>query len=359
MTTARAPLVSVVLPVFDAAAHLRDAVDSILSQTLEDFELIVVDDGSRDATPAILRSYRDRRIRLLEQRQNTGLAATLNRALAVARGRYVARQDADDISEPHRLRTQVEYLRAHADVALVGSWFRVIDARGALVRRTVLPVEDLDLRWAMFFSCPFVHSAVMWRREAVEQQVGRYDERFSYSLDYDFWTRIAARYPVANVPHFLVRWRVHAGSMTATCGARTLEGHRLRVDRVAAALGWSEAGEAREARFRALSALLRPSHAMALSAGEARRGRDDLLELQERLCRQWSTRPEAARRHRRAVRAAIGAGLLRACRRCIEQRRERDACRLLVLACSTHWSAVRVAARMAVRLLRAPVAATP
>jgi glycosyltransferase involved in cell wall biosynthesis len=216
----RSPTVSVVMAAFNAERFIGEAIASVLEQQFRDFELLIVNDGSTDSTRDIVRACPDPRLRLIDNGENIGLTRSLNHALTQARGTYIARQDADDVSAPQRLGAQVAFLDARPDVALVGSWFSSIDAHGAVVRQTALPVRHLDIRWAMFFFCPFVHSAVMWRRELVHAHIGSYNDTFSYAQDHELWARIACRFAVANLPQFLVRYREHPQSMTETACSR-------------------------------------------------------------------------------------------------------------------------------------------
>jgi len=216
------------MPVYNAARYVADAVRSVLSQTYHDFELLVIDDGSADASAAIVAAFADSRIRLVRNDQNMGLSQSLNRGLALARGSLVARQDADDLSEPMRLERQVAYLDATPEVALVGAWYRKVDDAGRCLGERTLPTGDAQLRWAMLYYCPFVHSAVTFRPECV-RAVGAYDERFRYGEDFDLWSRLAHRHRMANVPEFLVRYRVSHTSMTATLGADTDQVLRMAV----------------------------------------------------------------------------------------------------------------------------------
>ena len=335
------PKVSVILAAYNAQQYLREAITSILSQQFGDLEFLIVNDGSTDDTREIIQSFPDPRIRFIENRTNVGLTRSLNRALAKAQGEYIARQDADDISEPNRLAEQVAYLDRHSDVTLAGTWFTVIDSNGSLVRRSSLPSSDLDIRWDMFFSCPFVHGSVMWRHTPVRQQVGMYDERLCYSQDYELWTRIASHFRVGNVEAFLLRYREHAQSMTATYGDRTLEGYRLRLAGVANVLGWDGTDdEERHARFRIMIALLLGGETSELTPERARQGVEDVLAVHSAMCRLNGVAPRAARRHRSAVRARLSRALVRAGSRSAKAFHTIAAGRLLGTACRVYWPAL-------------------
>jgi hypothetical protein len=219
------------MPVYNAARYVGAAVRSVLAQTFADFELLVIDDGSADASAEVVQSFSDPRIRFVRNERNLGLTPTLNRGLSLARGAIVARQDADDVSEPDRLARQVAHLDAHPDTALVGTWYRKIDEGGRITADRRLPVRDAELRWAMLSYCPFVHSAATFRRDAV-MTLGGYDERFVYAQDFDLWSRVVRRYHVANVPEMLVRYRVLPTSLTATIGESCGEGPVVSLSNV-------------------------------------------------------------------------------------------------------------------------------
>lgn len=209
------PKLTVLLAVHNGERWLAGALESVLRQTWEDFELLVVDDGSRDRSVEIVASYRDERIRLLRAEEHRGLAAALNRGLAHASAELVARQDADDVSDPRRFERQLTFLDAHPDVALLGTWYRRIDASGRQVATRRLPCDASLLRLALLFYCPFVHTSIMMRG-AVARELGGYDEAVRYAEDFELWSRIARRAPVANLPEALVGMRVHETSMTST-----------------------------------------------------------------------------------------------------------------------------------------------
>lgn len=223
-----APAVTVLLAVFNGGPLLRLSIDSVLAQTFADFELLVIDDGSTDATPAILRGYNDARLRVVVNERNLGLTRSLNRGLAEARGALIARQDADDLSDSGRLAQQVAFLRENPEVRLLGSSAWRIDSAGRVTGANDLPCTHDAIRWASVLDNPFLHTSVMFHRETALAEFGGYDERFAICQDYDLWNRIAARHRVANLPARLVRMREHATSMTASePGATTAESRRI------------------------------------------------------------------------------------------------------------------------------------
>jgi hypothetical protein len=306
-------LVSIVMAVHNGVPYIEEAIQSILRQSWTSWELIIVDDASTDDTRAAVERYGDRRIQLLTNGQNKGQAFSLNRGIEVAKGAYVARLDADDIAHPDRLQQQVEFLESHRDIGLVGASYCSIDAKGTAVKHYTLPLEHLDLRWALLFYCPFIHSAVTWRR-ALEAQVGRYDDTLSYAMDYDLWLRAARHMRLANLPERLVRWRVHPQSMTSLGGPRVEEAPRLQAAEVNRFL---KAGGASRAlsRERCLNmhALLF-GDVLSLTPPEIATALDDVLRLQTAFANEVRLAARDARRHRRQVRQRAALRLIRAAR---------------------------------------------
>jgi len=217
-TTAANPLVTVLLPVRNGSAHLPAALESIFAQTFRDFELLVIDDGSTDRTPEILRAVQDPRLRVVTNPQNIGLVPALNRGLELARGEFVARQDHDDVSLPERLQKQVDYLRAHRECVLVGTEATQTDGQGRRMYRLLRPHRPEDIRWYLCFDNAFIHSSVMFRRQVVRQEFGGYAPSF-HSEDYALWSRIARSRETANLPGPLLLYREHASSVTRSMSA--------------------------------------------------------------------------------------------------------------------------------------------
>lgn len=202
--------VSVVITTYNEAEFIAEAIDSMLDQTIEDFELVIVDDGSTDATPDIVRGYDDPRIRLFPE-DRLGRSAALNRAIRRAGGEYVAVVDPDDRSKPHRLEVQREYLDAHPAVGIVGSAYEAEHAirNESYTRR--YPTSDAAIRRAMAKFVPIPHSSMMARREAL-LAAGLYDETREVIVDLDLYIRVADEYDLANVEEPLIRRRIRPDS---------------------------------------------------------------------------------------------------------------------------------------------------
>ena len=212
------PLVSVLMSVHDDAAFVGEAVESVLGQTLDDLELLVIDDASSDATPDVLARFTDRRLTVLRNDALLGLAASLNRGLDAAQGRYVARLDADDVAVPERLERQVERLRMRPAAAAVGSAVTDVDEQGRRGRTHVMPQGARPLRWLALFSSPFFHPTVVVDRDVLETHELRYDPSFLESEDYDLWTRLLVFADGDNLAQPLVLKRVHGAQASQRRG---------------------------------------------------------------------------------------------------------------------------------------------
>jgi glycosyltransferase involved in cell wall biosynthesis len=197
--------VSVVMAVYNGERFLASAIASVLAQTYHDFELVVVDDGSTDGSNDVIASFQDDRIKVVAQ-SNQGLAAALNAGLQIARGTFIARHDADDVSEPDRLELQLLYLEKHPDVALLGTNYHCIDGEDRVFWTTDVFTEPDDLKLAEIASNQFGHGAVMIRASALEE-AGMYDGQYASACDVDLWTRLSRRSRIANLKEPLYRWR--------------------------------------------------------------------------------------------------------------------------------------------------------
>jgi hypothetical protein len=215
-----APTVSVVMSVFNGERFVADSIDSILDQTFRDFEFIIIDDGSTDGTAEILASYlqADNRI-IAHHHQNKGQVPSLNIGCGLARGRYIARIDADDIALPERFQRQIDFLEQHPQVALLGSSISNMDEMGRPLSTWPLPTGDKEIRERLFElqDIPFCHVTQMFRTE-VFRAVKGYRTAFAPAEDYDLWLRMAEGWQLANLPEPLVQVRRRAHSLSFTSG---------------------------------------------------------------------------------------------------------------------------------------------
>ncbi|QDV36640.1 glycosyltransferase family 2 protein [Tautonia plasticadhaerens] len=208
------PQISLLLPVHNAMPFLPEAVDSILGQDFGEFELLALDDASTDGGAAYLDTLDDPRVRVFHLPKR-GLTRNLNLGLREARGVYVARMDADDVSMPSRLRRQLEFLERNPEVVVVGCQALNLDRDGRLVDERNYPVSSLEAKLALIQGyISFVHPGTMFRREDV-LAVGGYDEDYGTTQDRDLWWRLSTRGKFANLPEVLLHYRVHAGAVTA------------------------------------------------------------------------------------------------------------------------------------------------
>lgn len=208
MASGSIPTVSVVMPVYNEAAYAKAAIESVLRQTLTDLELVLVDNGSTDATPEILRQISDPRVRLFRNERNLGSAVAGNQAVRNSKAALIARMDADDIALPHRLAVQVAAFAARPELALLGGQVCHVDQSGRTLLRRFAPraVTPVGIAWQSLFGSPFIHSTTMFRRESFEA-AGGYDERMQRSADFALFSRIQATGCVANLPDVLTRLR--------------------------------------------------------------------------------------------------------------------------------------------------------
>lgn len=224
-----APRVTVLMPVYNAALHLREAIDSILGQTFQDFEFLILDDGSTDDSAAIVRSYADPRIRFVQNGCNLKLTATLNRGLDLAEGEYIARMDADDISLPQRLAKQKAFLDASPNIGIVGVWAQAFGDAGFKIPH---PAEPERIRAKLLFDSALVHPAVMMRRAFLDRHGLRYAP-LGHFEDYELWQRAIRLFPIANIPEYLFRYRVSGGSAFFGAGWDAQCEAYARIDRAA------------------------------------------------------------------------------------------------------------------------------
>ena len=213
----RGPEITVLMPVHNGAAHVREAAESILSQTFRDFEFLVVDDASDDRTVEILESLGDPRLRLVKSRERLRFSGALNLGLDQSRGEWIARMDADDIALPDRLARQREFLRARPEIGLCGGLATAFGLRQGPYFRP--PMTHPEIQAYLLFDSPFVHPTVMVRRDLLERHGLRFDPAFCPADDYELWSRAARLFPVANLDRVVLRYRVHGASLTeATWG---------------------------------------------------------------------------------------------------------------------------------------------
>lgn len=190
------------MPVYNAERFLSESIESVLRQSLKDFEFLIIDDGSTDGSVSIVQAYSDPRIRFFQNDRNLGISATLNEGLALASSPLVARMDADDICRPQRLEKQYRFMSEHPEVALLSSWVEEVDQNGQ--RPVPLPFDIRHYYYNLYFTCWIYHPTVVFRKQAV-LEVGGYTDR--YSEDFGLWSKLIRRHRSAVVPEYLLLYR--------------------------------------------------------------------------------------------------------------------------------------------------------
>lgn len=220
MQTRPIPSVSVVMPVYNAEKYLREAIDSILAQTYKDFEFIIINDGSTDCTKEIIQSYSDPRIIYLENERNSGICVTLNKGLDAARGRYIARMDADDISLPERLATQVEYMDKHTQIGVCGS--DIIVFGEGIEESLFKQIHHSDECAAgLLFNPCLAHPSVIINNQILKYRNLCYEDSYRGLEDFKLWWEIAKTSKIGNINKPLIRYRHHNGQETRNIKATT------------------------------------------------------------------------------------------------------------------------------------------
>jgi glycosyltransferase involved in cell wall biosynthesis len=219
------PTISVVMPAYNAAPFLDEAVTSILNQTFRDFEFIIVNDGSTDDTASILAKYQrsDNRINVYHQ-ENQGTFAARNRGCRLARGKYLATMDADDVSFPDRLAKQIEYIERHPEIGILGTWICKIDKNGSLGGKWCPPTNARMLQWTLFFGVCVAAPTVLMRREVMEK-LNFYRRVTTGVEDVDLWLRASCVTGFGNVPEVLLKYRVWEGNTSHTNLQNIRESH--------------------------------------------------------------------------------------------------------------------------------------
>lgn len=207
------PLVSVIMPVYNAERYLTEAINSILSQTLKNFEFILINDASTDKTLQMIHKFqkKDKRIRIINNKKNLQMAESLNLAINQAKSDFIARMDQDDISLPDRLKVQYAFMQSHPYVVMVGNNVLIIDEMGQVVSKRTYPITSLGLKKIMFRYSPFAHPTVMFRKDAI-QRLGGYSPEKHPCSDIDLWFRLGKDYEFASIPRFLFKYRLSFSS---------------------------------------------------------------------------------------------------------------------------------------------------
>lgn len=209
------PLVTVLMTVYNGEAYLSEAIESILCQSLTNFEFLIIDDASSDDSRRIIQSFDDERIRFIKNRKNIGQTASLNYGLEISKGKYIARMDQDDLSLKKRLAIQCDYMDKNQNVTVVGSWANSVNEIGKYNYTIIHPTKPYYLRESITCGCPISHSSVFFDKRKI-LKIGGYPVELKYAMDWGLWIKcIKNNYKIVNLPISLVSIRTHSNNATS------------------------------------------------------------------------------------------------------------------------------------------------
>ncbi len=210
------PLVSVILPVYNANGFLPAAIESILNQTYKNFELIAINDGSTDNSLEILKKYakKDKRIKIVNNKKNLNISRSLNIGIISAKGQFIARMDADDISLPNRLESQIKYLLNHKDIVILGGQCKTIDTDGKIIGHKLFPVTNNKICEALYYENPIQHPTVVFNKNLIPKNFTWYNPELPPAEDYDLFFRMAKFGKYHNLKKYVLKYRQYLGSST-------------------------------------------------------------------------------------------------------------------------------------------------
>lgn len=206
----RVPSVSVVLPAYNMEAYIAAAIESILNQTFKELELILIDDGSTDRTPQIIHSYTDARIIFLQNNNNKGNYPSRNTGIRIARGKYIAVMDADDIASPERLQSQYQYMETHPETVLLGTDFNY----DPVIPKMNLPVSHEEIVFSFLEGYTSMLHPSFFIRKSVLQKINGYNESYRYAADYDLACRLSFLGKIENLTEVLMKYRRHPAQIS-------------------------------------------------------------------------------------------------------------------------------------------------
>lgn len=201
------PLVTILLPVFNGAKYIDKAVESIINQTYTNIELLVIDDGSSDETLEILSKYNDDRMQVIANKENKGLIYSLNKGISLAKGKYILRMDADDVSMPERTATQVEFMELHKNIGVSGTWLETFGLKEAEIWSSM--TNDEEIKANLLFVSNLFHPTTIIRTQLLRDTGLTYNQDMLLVEDYDLWARLKNHCGFGNIPQVLLRYRLH------------------------------------------------------------------------------------------------------------------------------------------------------
>lgn len=222
-------LISVVMPVYNGGKYLQEAIESILNQTYQHFEFLIINDGSTDTSEEIIRSYNDPRIVYLQNDKNRGLVYTLNYGIRVAKGDFIARMDADDISEHTRFEKQLEVFKSDPEIEICGTWAQIIGSNFIIKVET----ESEKIKCNLLFTTQFLHPSVMFNKEKLTKSGFNYDDEKFPAEDYALWINLSEKSRMTNISEPLLRYRKHASQISTASNERQLKKvNELRIEQI-------------------------------------------------------------------------------------------------------------------------------
>ena len=216
-------IVSVILPAYNAEKTLSEAIQSIINQSYNNWELIIINDGSTDGTNIVSLSFDDKRIKYYENEGNKGLIYTLNRGVELATGKYIARMDADDICYPERIERQVDFMESHPDVIVCGTQIDYFGTKSTNYKKLKFPLNDKSLKEMLATSTCFAHPTVMIRKSMLENSGVYYDVNFKNAEDYSFWIDLIPYGKFANLSETLLHYRISDTQISQSGNPQTMK----------------------------------------------------------------------------------------------------------------------------------------
>lgn len=203
------------MPVYNMEKYVGTAIESILAQTYDNFELLIIDDASTDQTFDVISEYKDKRIHKVKNCTNIGIAASLNKGLSMINSQYVARMDADDISKPTRFEKQLAYMKSHSDLGILGSHMELINDNGVIIKEQRKKEGRANIKMGLFFgNTSLAHPSILIKKSKLDKYHLRYDSAYQYAEDYDLYCRASHYIEFDNYPECLIQYRVHSESVS-------------------------------------------------------------------------------------------------------------------------------------------------
>lgn len=220
--------VTVLMPVYNGEKYLSEAINSILSQTYKDFELLIINDGSTDKSEEIIKGYNDQRIKYIANDYNIGIIRTLNKGLSLIKSEYIARMDADDVSLPERLEKQIQFMDTHPDIAVSGTSILMFNETGNLRKKRVNK-DPKQLKTELLFKCALMHPTVMIRKRVIDEGNFTYNEAHQSVEDFGLWQNLSFYYKLSNIQEVLVKYRVNETGITEVAKKDTQKSDNMHI----------------------------------------------------------------------------------------------------------------------------------